>query len=132
MFSKEERSSFKYWFAHWCAFQMVALNCKCWKFRFLIHDIEKPWLKLILRDYYKVQKLHRKHNKHHVEYFIEHNTADYLAMVIDWECSRFTKEAQPLNARQELENVLNRKELTDFQKDRLEYNVKKILNDLDL
>ena len=110
MFSKEERSSFKYWFAHWCAFQMVALNCKCWKFRFLLHDIEKPWLKLILRNYYKVQKWHRKHNKHHVEYFIEHNTADYLAMVIDWECSRFTKEAQPLNARQELENVLNRKD----------------------
>ena len=53
-------------------------------------------------------------------------------MVIDWECSRFTKEAQPLNARQELENVLNRKELTDFQNDRLEYNVKKILSDLDL
>lgn len=127
MFSKEERSSFKYWFAHWCAFQMTALNLKCWKFRFLFHDIEKPWLKLILRNYQKVQKWHRYHNKHHVEYFIEHDTADYLAMVIDWECSRFTKESQPLNARQELENVLKRMDLSTSQKHNLEINVNKVL-----
>ena len=23
MFTKEERSTFPYWFAHWCAFQMI-------------------------------------------------------------------------------------------------------------
>ena len=34
MFTKEERNSFKYWFAHWCAFQMTALNLKCWKFKY--------------------------------------------------------------------------------------------------
>ena len=26
MFTKEERSGFKYWFAHWRTFQMTALN----------------------------------------------------------------------------------------------------------
>lgn len=28
MFTKEERSIFKYWFARWCAFQMADLNLK--------------------------------------------------------------------------------------------------------
>lgn len=100
MFTKEERSSFPYWFAHWCAFNMTALNLKCWKFRFLFHDIEKPWLRLFM-SYKKVQKLHRKHSRHHIEYKGKHH--DWLGMVIDWECGRFTKSAATLNARDEME-----------------------------
>lgn len=95
MFTKAERSSFKYWFAHWCAFQMTALNLKCWKFRFLFHDIEKPWLKLFL-PYEKVKKIHRKYSAHHPQSIRKNK--DYLAMVIDWECSRFTKGEAQLNA----------------------------------
>lgn len=102
MFTKEERSRFKYWFAHWCAFQMTALNLRCWKLKYLFHDIEKPWLKLILRDYKKVQTIHRKYNKHHITYYIKNGKADFEAMTIDWECSRFTKEAAPLTAVQTL------------------------------
>ena len=98
MFTKEERSSFKYWFAHWCAFQMTALNLKCWKFKYLFHDIEKPWLKLFL-TYDKVQHIHRTLNNHHLQYKYP-NRIDWKAMVIDWECSRFTKEAAPLTARE--------------------------------
>lgn len=98
MFTKEERSSFKYWFAHWCAFQMTALNLKCWKFKYLFHDIEKPWLRLFM-SYNKVQQFHRKHNAHHLQ-FKHQNRIDWEAMVIDWECSRFTKEAAPLTARE--------------------------------
>ena len=98
MFTKEERSSFKYWFAHWCAFQMTALNLKCWKFKYIFHDIEKPWLKLFL-TYDKVQNLHRTLNNHHLQYKYP-NRIDWEAMVIDWECSRFTKEAAPLTARE--------------------------------
>lgn len=98
MFTKEERSSFKYWFAHWCAFQMTALNLKCWKFKYLFHDIEKPWLKLFL-TYDRVQHMHRTLNNHHLQY--KHpNRIDWEAMVIDWECSRFTKESAPLTARE--------------------------------
>lgn len=98
MFTKEERSSFKYWFAHWCAFQMTAINLRCWKFKYLFHDIEKPWLKLFL-PYDKVQHIHRTLNNHHLQY--KHpNRIDWEAMVIDWECSRFTKEAAPLTARE--------------------------------
>lgn len=109
MFSKEERSSFKYWFAHWAAFQMTALNLKRWKFKYLFHDIEKPWLKLILRDYKRVQAWHRRHNKHHLEYAGKRK--DYEALVIDWECSRFTKAASPMTAREELEHKYKNKEV---------------------
>ena len=68
MFSKEERSTFPYWFAHWCAFNMTALNLRWWKPKYLFHDIEKPFLMLLWKDYTKVQKWHRTHNNHHLEY----------------------------------------------------------------
>lgn len=102
MFSKKERSTFPYWFAHWCAFQMTALNLKAWKFKYLFHDFEKPWLMLLWRDYKRVQRYHRAHNRHHPEYEGNKN-CDFEAMVIDWECSRFTKAASPLTAREEFE-----------------------------
>lgn len=95
MFTKEERSTFTYWFAHWCAFQMTALNLKMWKPKYLLHDIEKPFLKLFL-PYKKVQKLHRKYTRHHLEYWRGVDKIDIDAMLIDWECSRFTKISCPL------------------------------------
>lgn len=85
MFTKEERRSFKYWFAHWCAFQMTALNLKCWKFNYLFHGIEKPWLKIFM-VYPDVQRWHRHHNNHHIEYWLDHffneKKMDWQAMVI--------------------------------------------------
>ena len=39
MFTKADRSSFKYWFAHWCGFQLTALNLGIWKPKYLLHDI---------------------------------------------------------------------------------------------
>lgn len=97
MFNKKERSSFPYWFAHWCAYQMVALNYNCWKPKYLLHDWYKPWLKLIL-PYEMVSKFHKTHSHHHLQN--KYHKYDYEAMVIDWECSRLTKEDSPLNARQ--------------------------------
>lgn len=105
MFTKEERSSFPYWFAHWCAFNMTALNLKIWKFKYLFHDIEKPWLMLLWKDYSRVQKYHREHNRHHLEYN-GRKGYDYEAMVIDWECSRFTKLASPKTARDETGHLM--------------------------
>lgn len=143
MFTKEERSGFKYWFVHWCAFQMTALNLKCWKFKYLFHDIEKPWLKLIFGDYKEVQTIHRNHNKHHIQYWFKQkfndNKVDWEAMVIDWECSRFTKEAAQLNARETLEmevkqmrenyptDIISDNKIKVFQE-----NVKNILDKLNL
>lgn len=102
MFTKEERSTFKYWFAHWCAFQMTALNLKVWKPKYLLHDIEKPFLKLFLK-YATVQRLHRKYSSHHLEYWKGVKKIDIDAMLIDWECSQFTKKECPLNASETLE-----------------------------
>lgn len=105
MFDKSQRSTFPYWFAHWCAYQMTALNLGCWKFRFLFHDIWKPWQMLLYRNYSKVQKKHRHNNKHHISYWADRDfddsalhKLDYLGMVIDWECSRYTKKDAQLNA----------------------------------
>lgn len=114
MFTKEERSSFPYWFAHWCAFQMTALNLRCWKPRFLLHDWYKPWLKLFL-PYSTVQKIHKQNSKHHLEWFDKHGYTlkniyrfDWDSLIIDWECSRFTKEASQINAYRKWEKVVDR------------------------
>lgn len=113
MFTKEERSSFPYWFAHWCAFQMTALNLRCWKPRFLLHDWYKPWLRLFL-PYSIVQKIHKQNSKHHLEWFDKHGYTlkniyrfDWDSMIIDWECSRFTKEASQINAYKKWEKVVD-------------------------
>lgn len=124
MFEKKDRSRFDYWFAHWCAFQMTALNHHMWRFKYLFHDVEKPWMRLIM-PYKNVQKWHRNHNRHHLEWldnqlskiekkYCEYNAVtrfDWAVMMIDWECSRFTKVACPRNARQEVEWIFNDEEL---------------------
>ena len=107
-FDKESRSTFKYWFAHWCAFQMVALNLHVWRPKYLLHDIEKPWLRLFF-PYAEVQIWHREHSNHHLEYLKKHNVEDIdiMAMIIDCECSRFTKQKAPLTAKEEIAKLLN-------------------------
>lgn len=127
MFTKSERSSFKYWFSHWCAFQMTALNLKHWKPKYLLHDIEKPFLKLFW-DYKKVQKWHRTHNSHHTEYKGQWDT---YAMVIDWECSRFTKAEAQLNAYDTLVKMM-RKEPDEKIREKLYENIAPVLYNLGL
>ena len=107
-FDKKDRSSFSYWYNHWKAFNMVAWNLGAWHPRFLLHDIEKPWLKLLWGDYEKVQKWHRHHNSHHIFYGRMHgmNKIDWLGAIIDWECSRYTKNAAPRTAREELDYLI--------------------------
>lgn len=127
MFTKKERGGFKYTFAHWCAYQMTALNLGIWKFKYLFHDIEKPWLKLILQDYKKVQQWHRKHNSHHMEY---EKPWDAEAMIIDWECSRYTKTASPLTAKEIYEHFVNIKYKNTKYEQRLKNEIKPILDKL--
>ena len=109
-FDKSERSSFSYWFSHWCAFQMCALNLRRWKFKYLFHDFEKPWMKLFCK-YKTVQKWHRNHNSHHLEYGLKHgwDKVDWEALIIDWECSRFTKTEAQLDAYETMKLELNTK-----------------------
>ncbi len=83
---------------------MTALLLRHWKPKYLWHDWEKPWLMLWWRDYKKVQRWHRAHRRHHIEY-PRPKKIDWEALVIDWECSRFTKESSPLTAREEFEKA---------------------------
>lgn len=120
MFTKADRSSFKYWFAHWCGFQLTALNLGIWKPKYLLHDIEKPWLKLLWKgDYKRVQKWHRTHNKHHLEYGLKHgwNAIDWEALMIDWECCGLSKQEAQLDARETLEYEISRDKWKPYVKE---------------
>lgn len=107
-FDKPERSSFRYWFWHWLAFNLTAKEYHIWKPKYLFHDIEKPWLRLFL-EYDKVQKIHRTHNKHHLEY---QGKKDWEGLFIDWECSHLTKNASPKRALEEAQDKLDSGEMT--------------------
>ena len=60
--------------------------------------------------YKKIQKFHRYHSTHHIEYFENPRNIptefDWDSLIIDWECSQYTKEACPRNALQEMEYVI--------------------------
>ena len=134
-FDKEQRSSFSYWFNHWLAYNLVAIKLGVWKPKWLLHDVEKPWLKLFWGDYKRVQKWHKHHNKHHIFYGRRAgiNKVDWLAAVIDWECSRYTKHAAQKTARQEVDFLLTQKEkYTFFEIQEIKKNCYPILNYLNI
>ena len=68
-------------------------------FRSLFHDLDKVILYNFF-DYKQVHNFHRNHMRHHSVKARTHN--DFIQMVIDWECARFTKPDKPLNARDTL------------------------------
>lgn len=135
LFTPEEKSGFKYWFAHWNSFNMTALNLKCWKWKYLLHDIEKPWLKLLWGDYQKVREWHRKNNRHHLTYK-NPNKIDWEAMILDWECSRFTKQDSPKTAREMYEYFITvryeRGVISEEMKNKMVENIPPILEKLNL
>ena len=104
-FTKDQRSTFPYWFWHWLAFNDVARELHVWRPHHILHDIEKPFLRLIF-PYKKVQKWHRLHNRHHLEYRYPERRS-WLDMIIDWEASGRTKHACPRNAIEEARFKLN-------------------------
>lgn len=109
-FTKDERSTWPYFWAHWMAFQMTAINLRVWKFKYLFHDWYKPWLKMFGVSYKKIQKFHKTHSNHHLEHLdicSNPHKFDWEALIIDWECSQYTKEACPRNAREEMEFYLS-------------------------
>lgn len=136
-FTKDERSSLPYWFYHWFSYNYVAWKLGVWYPKWLLHDIEKPWLKFIWGDYKRVQKWHKSHNNHHIFYGRLHgyNKIDWLAAIIDWECSRFTKYAAPRTARQEVDNLVNNDintKYTDYERELVRNNCYPILDALGL
>lgn len=64
-----------------------------------LHDLDKVFLKLFLSEDI-IRRIHRSYSKHHTKN--AHTKQDYIQMVIDWECARYTKPDKPLNARETL------------------------------
>ncbi len=72
------------------------------------HDMDKLlWLYPIAlifgQDKKWVQKKHRKNCKHHTENTGIKTRNDYIEMIIDWECARYTKPDKPMNAFQTMQ-----------------------------
>ena len=134
-FTKEQRSSFSYWYNHWKAYNYTAWKLGVWKPKWLLHDIEKPWLKLIWGDYERVRKWHKHHNSHHVFYGRRNglNKVDWLGAVIDWECSRLTKLQAPKTAREETMSLLEQeRKYSKDEREAIRINVLPILDYLGL
>lgn len=108
-FTKADRSTWRYFWAHWCAFQMVAITLGVWRPKHLFHDWYKPWLKMIGLKYSFIQHFHRTHANHHLEWLDGHSPAsmDWISLIVDWECSQYTKEACYRNAREEMEWIID-------------------------
>lgn len=64
--------------------------------RGILHDLDKVFLYMIF-DYKSVHNWHRNHSRHHSVKAKTHS--DFVQMVVDWECARYTKPDKPLNAR---------------------------------
>jgi len=127
-----EKSTFAYWFAHWRAFNKTAWRLGVWRPKYLFHDIEKPFLMWLWKDYPRVQKWHRTHNSHHWEYNDCKGPHDWLAMVIDWECSPMTKEACPWGARDKFNHEIEEYGMTSNYGASLCINMHPILEKLGL
>lgn len=68
----------------------------------LFHDMDKLILLIFTSKSLKdIHQIHRLKSKHH-QNDIKKTKKDYIQMVIDWECARFTKSDKPLNARETL------------------------------
>ncbi len=63
-----------------------------------IHDMDKVIMYLYMTKK-EANLIHRSGVRHHFNSNIkDYNRLDYLEMIFDWECARYTKEDKPLNA----------------------------------
>lgn len=96
----KNKDRIKYTLAHRKAFRKVEKQLLGHNtVRSLFHDLDKVFLYPFF-EYKKVHNFHRNHMHHHIVKAKTH--ADFVQMVIDWECARFTKPDKPLNARETL------------------------------
>ena len=59
--------------------------------------------------YEDIQKFHRRNSNHHLEYleYKDPVKLDWVSLVVDWECSQYTKNACKNNARDEMEDWIS-------------------------
>ena len=130
-FTVKEKSTFQYWFYHYLAYNYTAWKLGVWKPKWLLHDIEKPWLKLIWGDYMRVRQWHKHHNSHHIFYGRRTgmNKIDWLGAVIAWECSHLTKCGAVRNGWEEVDYLNSDKsKYTKDEKEEIRKNCYPILD----
>lgn len=94
---KENIGAIKYTKEHRKAYKKIEkelLGHNTW--RSFAHDLDKVILYNFL-EFKKVKEFHRKTARHH-DNKIKKNKHDYIDMIVDWECARYTKPDKPLNA----------------------------------
>ena len=67
-----------------------------------LHDIDKLLLYVVM-DCKRASKLHRSYSRHHAAR--ARTYMDFVQMVIDWECARYTKPDKQMNARETLDKL---------------------------
>ena len=87
-YTKEHRKAFR-------KIEKEILGHNTW--RSIVHDLDKVILYNIW-PHKKVKNFHRTTARHHSENNIKKTRNDYIEMIIDWECARYTKPDKPLNA----------------------------------
>lgn len=94
-FTEAQKGTFKYTIAHNLAYNACAISLGHWCFRYLFHDLSKPWMllwyKYIKREenpYAFVRAHHKITSSHHVQY---PGKLDAWGWVIDQESSTWTK-----------------------------------------
>ncbi|MCQ2738224.1 MAG: hypothetical protein MJ224_06410 [archaeon] len=106
---------------------MTAMNFGVWKLHHLFHDWYKPWMALFV-DYNKMHNYHITHSNHHIEHYRLTDKCNWLDLVIDWECSQYTKVHGKRTAREFLEFMTSNHEISSTEYD----FINKVLVQLDL
>lgn len=101
MFNKSERGTLKYMWARWHAFNMCALNLKCWRFSYIFYNIDEILCKCVGLD---IHKWHKSHRRHHIEYLGKHSPdkINWDMIFIGWECSKLINDIKPNNSGMQL------------------------------
>ena len=125
---KENIEAIRYTQAHRKAYKKIEkelLGHNTW--RSYVHDLDKVILYNFL-PFEKVKKFHRSTARHH-ENRVRKTKNDYIDMIIDWECARFTKPDKPLNAYDTLYKFypnLEKEILPLLKKYNLDYHTEKL------
>ena len=97
-YRKENIGAIKYTKEHRKAFKKIEKEILGYNtIRSIVHDLDKVILYNVC-PHKKVKNFHRSTARHHIESKARKNRADYIEMIIDWECARYTKPDKPLNA----------------------------------
>lgn len=101
-------SKMKYTIKHRKYYRIVAKELGVFKPRHYLHDLDKLILLFFTKPKHnkKISNFHRNYSRHH-DNNKNKTRNDYIDMIIDWECARFTKPDKPLNARDTLNKYYN-------------------------